>query len=430
MTADRWRAVLRSALWSGMLLGVVWIAWQARWAMLPFTVGALFAYVLTPFVDRLAGFLPARSYQGNVFRRGIAVLFVYLFIGGVLGGAGIVVVPVAAEEISEFAANLPDLIDDSQTQINIWLEVYRERVPEDMRARIDGFAAELGDDIGDRFTADTGAVFGSLTTAIAVIAGFVVVPIWMFYALRDRHNFERNFRAALPEPVQPDVLNSVRIADQLIGRYLRGQILLGLVVGVATFIGLTLLGVDLAIALAVFAGVAELIPIIGPFIGALPAVLIVAATDPGKIVWVLLLYLLVQQVENHLLVPRVQGHAVDLHPAVIIMMLAIAGTVFGFVALILVIPLVALLRELFWYADHRLSGSTPQQAMAHTHVAERFGLYATEDPEDATADDAAAPPDSEGVAAAADSEGVVAATDDALTPDVVSTGEPEPEPGT
>ena len=217
-------------------------------------------------------------------------------------------------------------------------------------------------------------MFESLTGWIAVIAGFVVVPIWMFYALRDRHNFERNFAAAVPEPVQPDVLNGVRIADQLIGRYLRGQLLLGFLVGVATFIGLTLLDVDLAIALAVFAGVAELIPIVGPFIGALPAVLIVAATDPDKIIWVLLLYVAVQQVENHLLVPRVQGHAVDLHPAVIIMLLAIAGTVFGFIALVVIIPLVALLRELFWYADHRFSGLAPPDAMARTHVAQHFGL--------------------------------------------------------
>ena len=166
----------------------------------------------------------------------------------------------------------------------------------------------------------------------------------------------------------------------MIGRYLRGQLLLGFVVGVATFIGLMVLDVNLAIALAVFAGVAELIPIIGPFIGALPALVIVAATDPDKIVWVLLLYLLVQQVENHLLVPRVQGHAVDLHPAVIIMLLAVAGTVFGFIALIVIIPLVALLRELFWYADHRLSGLAPREAMALTHVGQQFGLAA--EPED------------------------------------------------
>ena len=376
MTAARWRIVL----WASMLLIVAWVAWQARWALLPFSIGALLAYVLTPAVDRLAGLVPVRA-QDSVVLRGFVVFFVYLVIAGLLGGAGVAIVPVAADEISQFVHRLPDLIDDTQTQVNVWLEVYRERVPDDIRARIDGYAADFGDDLGGRIASAGAPVFESLTGWIAVIAGFVVVPIWMFYALRDRHNFERNFAAAVPGPVQPDVLNGLRIADQLIGRYLRGQLLLGLVVGVATFIGLTLLDVNLAIALAVFAGVAELIPIIGPFIGAAPALVIVAATDPGKIVWVLLLYLLVQQVENHLLVPRVQGHAVQLHPGAIIMLLAVAGTVFGFIALIVVIPLVALLRELFWYADHRLRGLAPQDAMARTNVAQQFDLTPHEEDE-------------------------------------------------
>lgn len=388
MTAARWRI----ALWAGMLLLVVWVAWQARWALLPFSIGALVAYVLTPVVDRLASLVPGHAQRDNVVLRGFAVVLVYLAIAGVLAGAGVAIVPVAIDEISQFVDDLPTHIDDTQAQVNVWLEVYRERVPEDIRSRIDEYAAQFGDDLGHRIASAGAPVFESLTGWIAVIAGFVVVPIWMFYALRDRHNFERNFAAAVPEPVQPDVLNGVRIADQLIGRYLRGQLLLGFLVGVATFIGLTILGVDLAIALAVFAGVAELIPIVGPFIGALPAVLIVAATDPGKIIPVLLLYVVVQQVENHLLVPRVQGHAVDLHPAVIIMLLAIAGTVFGFIALVVIIPLVALLRELFWYADHRFSGVAPQDAMARTHVAQHFGL---DDEDDEPPDDADAPQGSE-----------------------------------
>ncbi len=383
MTAARWRI----ALWAGMLLLVAWVAWQARWALLPFSIGALFAYVLTPVVDRLASLVPGHAQRDNVVLRGFAVVLVYLAIAGVLAGAGVAIVPVAIDEISQFVDDLPTHIDDTQAQVNVWLEVYRERVPEDIRSRIDEYAAQFGDDLGHRIASAGAPVFESLTGWIAVIAGFVVVPIWMFYALRDRHNFERNFAAAVPEPVQPDVLNGVRIADQLIGRYLRGQLLLGFLVGVATFIGLTILGVDLAIALAVFAGVAELIPIVGPFIGALPAVLIVAATDPGKIIPVLLLYVVVQQVENHLLVPRVQGHAVQLHPAVIIMLLAIAGTVFGFIALVVIIPLVALLRELFWYADHRFSGLAPQDAMARTHVAQHFGLDDEDDePPDGTSD--------------------------------------------
>ena len=377
MTAQRWRVVL----WSLVVLVAVWVAWEAKWALMPFTVGALMAYALTPAVDRVAALLPAHNHQQNVIRRGIAVLLVYLAISGSLTGVGLVVVPIAIDEIAQFVDELPDTIDQTQEQVNVWLEEYRDRVPEDARMRIDGFFADLGDQVGDRFSTQTENTIDSLTTTIAIIAGFLVVPIWLFYALRDRHAFERNFTQAVPSEVRPDVLNIMRIADTLLGRFLRGQLLLGLLVGVATFIGLTLLEVRLSIALALFAGISELIPIIGPWIGALPAVLIVAATEPDKILWVLLLYFMVQQLENNLLVPRVQGHAVDLHPAMIILLLAVAGTVFGFLGLLVVVPLTALLRELFWYADHRLRGRSPAEALAQTHMAQRAALEPATAPE-------------------------------------------------
>ena len=358
-----------------MLLVVLWIAWQARWALLPFSIGALLAYVLTPVVDRIAAMLQARSHQQNVVRRGFAVLFVY--VGILLGivGLGLVIVPVAVDQTAEFIDDFPELRTQAQEQVNEWLDVYRQRVPEDAQTRIDDFVANLGDEVGGRLSERTTSTFDSLTTTIGVIFGFLLVPVWMFYALRDRHSFERNFQAGLPEAARPDIINGVRIADQLLGRYLRGQIFLGLVVGSAIFIGLTILDVELSIALAIFAGITELIPIIGPWIGALPALVIVAASgDPEKILWVVLLYFLVQQVENNFLVPRIQGHAVELHPAVIILLLAVAGSVFGFLGLLVVVPLTALLRELFWYADHRLRGLDPEDAMAKSHVAQRFGL--------------------------------------------------------
>ena len=371
MTPARWRI----ALWLVMLLAVLYVAWQAAWALLPFALGGLVAYVLTPVVDRVASLVPARSHQQNVVRRGFAVLAVYLAILLGMTGLGLVIVPIAVDQTAEFIDDFPENRMRAQDQVNEWLDVYRERVPENARERIDGFVTNLGDEVGDRLSERTTGTFDSLPTTLGVIFGFLIVPVWMFYALRDRHAFERNFQAGLPQAVRPDVVNGLRIADSLLGRYLRGQLFLGLVVGVTIFVGLTLLDIDLAIALAIFAGITELIPIIGPWIGALPALVIVAASgDPDKILWVALLFFGVQQVENNLLVPRIQGHAVNLHPAVIILLLAVAGTVFGFLGLLVVVPLTALVRELFWYADHRLRGIDTDEAMARTHVAQRLNL--------------------------------------------------------
>jgi predicted PurR-regulated permease PerM len=210
--------------------------------------------------------------------------------------------------------------------------------------------------------------FNVLTGTISVIFGFVIVPFWMFYAMRDRHFVRRNLLSAAPPIVRADVDNMLHIADRLLGRYIRAQLLLGLIVGTAVAIGLTLLDVQLSLALGVLAGITELIPFIGPWLGAIPALVIVAATGDAELfLWVALLYLAVQQVENVLLVPRIQGEAVDVHPGMIILLLIVGGAAFGFLGLIFIVPLAAILRELFWYVDRRLRGETPEDAMAASH---------------------------------------------------------------
>ncbi len=397
------RSRVRVGLWLAMVVLLAWIAWNARWALFPFAIGGLVAYVLTPVVDRiasLASFVPGGTPEKNVISRGLAVLLVYLVILGILIGLGLLVVPVALDQATEFIDSFPDLRERAQDQFRSWLDQYRERVPDDVRHRIDTAVAENTDRIGVEIASHTTDSFSVLTTTLGVLFGFVIVPFWLFYALRDRHRFEDNFAAAVPAVARPDMLNGVRIADALLGRYLRGQLLLGGVVAVMTFFGLTIIDVELTIALAIFAGITELIPIIGPWIGALPALLMAAASgDPEKILWVALLFVLVQQLENNLLVPRIQSQAVDLHPAIIILLLVAAGAVFGFIGLLVIVPLTAVLRELFWYADSRLRGLDPSQALARSHVARRFDLVP---PYDVVPSDA--PPGGENDEAAEDGE--------------------------
>ena len=377
MTSERWRYVL----WLGTLGVVLYLAWQALGALLPFIVGAIFAYILTPVVDRAASVIPARSHRANLYRRAFVILILYALIGGTMLGIGLLIVPVASEQVSEFIDTLPDLVDDARNEMTDWVDEYRERVPEEAQERIDEYAEDVSTSLAGEVADAATASIDILTSTLTVLFGFLIVPFWVFYALRDRHNANQNFLAAVPVPLRRDVEHIQAIADQLLGRYIRAQLLLGLVVGTTVMIGLTLMDVQLSIGLGVFAGITEMIPIIGPWLGAAPAIIIVIATDPDLLFPVALFYLLVQQVENNLLVPRVQGHATDLHPAMILLLLAIAGAVFGFWGLVAVVPAAAILRELFWYADRRLSGASPDESMAQTHVVEsnpelihRYGL--------------------------------------------------------
>lgn len=368
MTRARWRVVL----WLGTLAVAAWMVWQASSSLLPFAVGAIVAYALSPLVDRLIA-LPVLTTASDTLRRGLAVGVIYLVLGGAFVWVSSVALIVAANQIVEFVNTLPQTVDAAQETGTAWLERYRARVPAEVQTQLEGYI--------DEATAAATATFGSMarrtletvTSTIGLIFGFAVVPFFMFYAMRDRSHARAAILKASPPTTAADVDNLLRISDVLLGRFLKGQLLLGLVVGSAVGIGLGLLGVPLSVGLAVIAGFTELVPVIGPWLGAIPGLLIVLATDPGNFVWVALLYLGVQLSENYLLVPRIQGGAVELHPAMVLVLLVVFGAVMGFWGLVVAVPLTAILRELFWYADARLRGVEPAAAFAATRVGQVLG---------------------------------------------------------
>ena len=351
-----------------MLGAILYVSSKALGAIFPFAVGAVLAYALSPLVDRMARVMPARSHQGDVYRRGVAVLLIYVAIASALFLAGSQIIPVAVDQVAQFIDTLPETVDAAREQLNQWLEIYRSRVPDDVQTRIDSGLDDALNTATDAAAALAERTVGVVTGTIGLIFGFAIVPFWMFYAMRDRHYAGNNFLNAIPDPLQEDANNLMHIADRLIGRYIRAQLFLGLVVGSAVGIALTLLDVQMSLALGFFAGVTELIPIIGPWVGAVPGLIIVAATEPDKFIWVALIYLAIQQVENILLVPRIQGNALEMHPAMILLLLAIGGAAFGLVGLLLIVPLSALAREIFWYLDRRLRGEDPELALAASHV--------------------------------------------------------------
>jgi predicted PurR-regulated permease PerM len=157
------------------------------------------------------------------------------------------------------------------------------------------------------------------------------------------------------------------IVNAVLANYVRGQLILGLAVGLAAGIGLTALGlfgfpIPYVLTLSIIAGITELIPIIGPIIGSIPAVLIAFSISPAAGVAVLILYIVIQQLENNFLVPRIVGESIGIHPAVLSVILIAMGQVFGIVGVILSAPVAAISRDLFVYIYQRLSGATPAAA--------------------------------------------------------------------
>jgi predicted PurR-regulated permease PerM len=387
MTPSRWRL----ALWLGALAVVLWTVWQSRAALLPFAVGALAAYALSPLVDRLAS-LRVLAGRSETTRRGVAVAVIYVALALAGFWAVSVVVPLATRQIVEFVDTLPETVAAAQTEGSRWLERYRERVPVEVQLNLEGYLDDASAAAAAAAAAMARRSIATVTSTIGFIFGFAVTPFFVFYAMRDRSRAAATLLAATPPALQADVRNVLQIGDRMLARFLQGQLVLGLIVGLAAGIGLTLLDVQLSLGLGVIAGLTELIPIVGPFLGAIPGLLIVLATDPEKVVWVALLYFGIQISENYLLVPRIQGGAVQIHPAMVLVLLVVFGAVLGFWGLVIAVPLTAILRELFWYFDARLRGLPAVEAFATTRVAYGAARAAQAPLVDAAPADEAQPP--------------------------------------
>jgi predicted PurR-regulated permease PerM len=187
------------------------------------------------------------------------------------------------------------------------------------------------------------------------------------YLLKDKTTLTATFDRSLPEPWRFDTWAVIKTVERDFGQWVRGQIILGFAVGFATFIGLIFLSqlVDpifgrYAVLLSVIAGVLELVPIIGPIIAAVPAVLLAATVGPAAVLAALLLYLVVQQVENNFFVPKIQGDAVQLHPAAVVFAIIVGGSLAGLLGAILALPVTAAFRDVVRYLFRRLSPDQPE----------------------------------------------------------------------
>jgi predicted PurR-regulated permease PerM len=343
---------------AGVLLAIVLII--AQDTVRPFIVGLLFVYLLDP---------PVRWLARHGLRRSIAILIVYA--GAIVLIVELVLITVAPliNELLRFIADFPTLAADLDKQIQRLSELYaRLEIPPAIRDWIDGVLAGFGPS-GGAVSIDLSVLLPVLTGAgslIGVVFGYLILPVWVAYLLNDRVVLVSQFDRSLPASWRFDVWAVIRTIERVFGQWVRGQLILGFAVGVFTFVGLLIANqlVDpifgrYAILLSVIAGVLELIPIIGPIISAVPAVLLAATVGPGTVVAALVLYTLVQQVENNFLVPKIQGDAVELHPSLVMFAILVGGSIAGLLGAILALPMTAAFREVVRYLFRRLSPDDP-----------------------------------------------------------------------
>ncbi len=344
-------------------LGV--ILYFARGALSPFVVGLVLVYLL----DRPVGLLVRLGVP-----RLLAIPLVYAAVLVVLFEVlSLTLAPLVAQAQS-FIRELPGLVQALDDQLRRIGEVYRGLdLPPELRAAVDAALADLAQAALRLDPTVLVPVVGSLASFVASLLGYLVIPIWVFYVLLDRRALTEGLRLALPAAWQDDAAAIGEIVRRVFGQWIRAQLVLGLIVGLATYVGLLLLGALIdpvlaryALLLAILAGTLELLPIIGPIISAVPAILVGATAGLEPMLAVFVLYLVIQQVENHLLVPKIQGLAIELHPSLVIFALVTGAAVAGLLGAILALPIAATARNVYRYLFVRLGQppATVEEALA------------------------------------------------------------------
>ncbi|MGH2402555.1 MAG: AI-2E family transporter [Candidatus Limnocylindria bacterium] len=344
-----------------MILVVLWLLWTARGALPAFFIGLALAFVLDPIVTLLAR-------QGAPRWAGVIVAYVAVVV--VVWGLVAYALPPISRQAREFIEQLPELgaaVGDLERGLVDWYAGLP--LPAELRAAVDAQVAASGQAVADLVRGLLAPTLNALLRAATFILGLVVVPVWLFFVLKDREGFSRSVAGSLPPSWRPDAENLLGLLGRVGGRWVRGELLLGASVFVATVIGLTFLTVigfsefgQFLLVLALIAGILEWFPIIGPIIAAVPAILIGLSISFPAAAAAAILYTAIQQLENNILVPKVMGDAIELHPAVMILALVVGGALFGIGGAILAAPVVAAGRDLYRYGFHRFGGQAPAPA--------------------------------------------------------------------
>jgi len=337
---------------------VAFVLYLGRDALSPFIVGLLLVYLLDPAVERLGRIgLP----------RGVAILAVYVVVVALVAAALILAIPPLVEQVGQFIGDAPKLAAVLQDQLESLRRAYAAlELPAEVRAAIDRSLAQIGRDAATISPGLLVPVFTSVAGFVATFLGYVIIPVWVFYLLKDRPSLTVSFDRSLPAEWREDAWGVIRIAERVFGQWVRGEIVLGTTVGLATFLGLELLAVAVdpvfgrfAFFLAILAGLLELLPIIGPIIAAVPVILVGATAGVQATVAAFILTLLIQQLENYFLVPKIQGDATKLHPALVMFALIVGAAIAGLLGAILALPVTAAGRDIYAYLFRRLSQPAP-----------------------------------------------------------------------
>lgn len=324
----------------GIILATIgYILFTVTSIYLPIIISLILAFILNPVVNYFCGLHLFRS--SFAINRGVAVLLSFLCMTLLVVMVGTFVVLPFIHEFDKFIIDLPAMIVKIQDiSMNIEQRASLLEIPASVHGIIQQTVASAAAFSADLARRILQAIFGFATSIVQL----VVVPVLTYYFLKDWLLLKEKIILMFAVESRQRVRTVIEEMAIVISGYIRGQVLISIVIGVLVFSGMYLLEINYPLVLGLFAACTETIPIIGPIVGSIPAIMLAYLVSPALAFKVIIFYLIIHQFENHIVVPNIMGHTIALHPVVVIISLLIGGQLLGIIGMMMAVPAAALLR--------------------------------------------------------------------------------------
>ncbi len=316
------------------------------------------AIVIASGLDPLIDF-----FQKRRIPRTISLLVVYIFLVAIVALIIYVLVPPIIDQMQQLIIILPQYFEIVSNYLGENFNIFEQGI-----GNAEELTKTLTGKVGDLAT----NIYATLSGFLGGIFTLIIIFVLSFYFTVEENNFKKFIRSITPTKHRPYIEDLVKRIQGQIGLWLRGQLTLGLIVGVFIFIGLTVLNVKYALILALLAAIFEIVPYIGPIMAAIPAVFLAFNQSPVAGLSVIVLYLVVQQLENHIIVPKVMGKTVGLNPLIVILVILVGSKIAGIMGAIIAVPIATalqvFLKDIFEMKDAREVAELKEQICSNDKV--------------------------------------------------------------
>lgn len=333
--------IAKRLMWLSIIIFLIWTLFELRNILLPFIISLLFAYLFNPVI---------LYFENKKIQRWLSSLFVIISLIIIIAVLLILVLPPAFNQLNNLMYVITDLTKELVSQIKdgsifVWLEKYgvptnlsRDVIMQQLTPKLELVLKDFLNAIIN--------FFSSASAVITQIINLLIVPFLTFYLLKDFTKLKSLVKSWIPESYRKISIDYYKEVDNLIGRYLRGAILVAFIHGILASILLWIFGIKYSLVLGMIAGLLSLIPYIGLLISlSLSLFIALFSGDPVwlKIIFVLITYAILQILEASVISPNILGKQVGLHPVLLILCLLVFGYFIGFVGLLIAVPSTALI---------------------------------------------------------------------------------------